>query len=176
MVICYRQVSMVEPARADQNNPRERSKAMRARLIKTDGTTEPVELPGDDNLSAMYAAIGCRMVDVVRVLDARPGRPGIDMWIADDESVCKAEPNRVASFLCGSIADEHMATWLLGNVLVTGGADSEGDTLPLTVAQDRAIEHLAGSWRRKVEAINRAERLAAEARGTSFASLDEARA
>ncbi len=130
---------------------------MRARIIRQDGTTEPVELPDNGpGLSAMYAAIGCSLVDVVRVLEAKPGRPGIDMWIADDESVSQAEPNKVASLLCGDIAEREMATWLLGHVLVTGGADSEGDTLPLTTLQDQVIESMAAHYKRLCDVVDAA--------------------
>ncbi len=133
---------------------------MRARVIKTDGTTEPLELPSGSNecgnrLAAMYQAIGCTAVDVVRVLDAVPGRSGVDMWI-DDEGLYKdePEPNKVATLLANGLASGCVTSWITGSVVVTGGADSEGDTLPLTPAQDWALAELAGHWRRHVEAVD----------------------
>lgn len=49
-----------------------------ALLVRPDATVENVDLPAEDNLAAMYAAIGCSTVDVVEV------RIGIDAWIDDN--------------------------------------------------------------------------------------------
>jgi hypothetical protein len=116
---------------------------MRARLVRVDGSTEMVELPGNSsgNLTAMYKAMGCDCVDVVRLVKTGPGRPGLDMWI-DDNGMFANQPNIFATILAGAINGGVIRQAIYGDVLLTGGADSEGDTLPLTSVQDSVLRDM----------------------------------
>ena len=118
---------------------------MRTRVVRVDGTSDHVELPegeSHERLKAMYAAIGCDYVDVVRLVEAGPGRPGLDMWI-DDVGLFTKEPNAVATLMVAGIVDTPLTQLIHGDVLFTGGADSEGDTLPLTITQDTVLRDIA---------------------------------
>jgi hypothetical protein len=116
---------------------------MRARLVRVDGSTEMVDLPGDSsgNLTAMYKAMGCDCVDVIRLVQTAPGCPGLDMWI-DDNGMFTKEPNVIATILAAAIDGGVISQPVFGDVLLTGGADSEGDTLPLTSIQDAVLRDM----------------------------------
>lgn len=123
---------------------------MRALLVKTDGTTEPVELGGAnvDHITQMHEAIGCRTFDCVGIIPAKPGRPGLDMWI-DDEGLFldEPEPNISAWNLVANLTGDLNKGMVVGNVLFTGGADSEGDTLGLTATQASVLTEMAARYK-----------------------------
>ena len=101
-------------------------------LLTPEADIVPITLPTDtkDRLTVMHSVIRCRHVDVV-ALTTR-----LDMWL-DDEGLYNHPVNPVATYL----AKRHGFTWQQyhGPVLLTGGADGEGETLPLTVDQVRAL-------------------------------------
>jgi len=95
-----------------------------ALLISTDGDVSVIDLPAEGSLlPTMYRAIGCHGVDVVRLA------PALDMWI-DDDGMYTQPVNQLATLLAKGFGfnwqDYH------GPALLTGGADAEGDTLPLS--------------------------------------------
>ncbi|MEW2250425.1 DUF3846 domain-containing protein [Streptomyces sp. NPDC006975] len=96
-----------------------------ALALHCDGTLTPVVLPGDatGNLHALRAAIGCDFVDVVTLAD------DLDMWL-DDEGIYRQPHNVYAT----ALAQLHGRTWqpYHGTVVLTGGCDENGDTLPLS--------------------------------------------
>lgn len=107
-----------------------------ALLLRCDGTMQPVTLPGapHGNREAMYAAIGCTRVDVVRLA------VGLDMWI-DDEGLYTQPVNAPATALArchGFTGPYH------GPVVLTGGADAHGDTRPLTDRESRHVRAVVG--------------------------------
>lgn len=121
---------------------------MRALLVRVDGATEEVDLPGDKrNLDVMYEAMKCSRVDVVRIVEAAPGRPGLDMWI-DDDGLFTKSPNIVASAIVAMITGR-ASEYYFGDVLFTGGADSEGDTLSLTRMQGEILAEVAMEARQR---------------------------
>jgi hypothetical protein len=134
---------------------------MRARLIKSDGTTEEVTLPdrpGGDQVSAMARAIGCDLFDCISVVKADgPGKTGLDFWADQDAIFTVAKPNKVATCLAADLSYRTAAQWLMGNVLVTGGPDAEGDIQGLTPFQDEALKGLAEFWYLASAAIDAAE-------------------
>jgi hypothetical protein len=101
-------------------------------LLTPEADIVPITLPvdGDDRLTVMRAVIRCDRVDAV-ALTSR-----LDMWL-DDEGLYNHPVNKLATYL----AVRHGFIWQKyhGPVLLTGGADHEGDTLPLTVDQVRAL-------------------------------------
>lgn len=94
-----------------------------ALLVRPDASVENVDLPAEDNLPAMYAAIGCTTVDAIEV------RIGLDAWV-DDEGLINGgdinEPGTVIARWLGARCGD-----LYGAVLFTGGPDSVGDTRSL---------------------------------------------
>lgn len=101
-------------------------------LLTPQGDIVQIDLPADggDRLTVMYSVMRCRNVDVVALTDR------LDMWL-DDEGLYNHPVNPLATYL----AVRHGFTWQKyhGPVLVTGGADADGDTLPLTADQVRAL-------------------------------------
>ncbi|MCZ4098090.1 DUF3846 domain-containing protein [Streptomyces sp. H39-C1] len=95
-----------------------------ALLITPEADIIPIDLPGsDDRLVVMRAVIRCERVDVVALTNR------LDMWL-DDEGVYNHPVNKVATLLAmrfGFAWQEYH-----GPVLLTGGADSEGETVPLS--------------------------------------------
>jgi hypothetical protein len=104
---------------------------MAALLVRADATVEAVALPGEDNLPAMYAAIGCTTVDAVEV------RPGLDAWIDDEGLINGSEPNSPATAIARWYGAQ--CTDLYGPVLFTGGTDAEGNTRALSETWQRHI-------------------------------------
>lgn len=98
-----------------------------ALLITTAGEVVEIDLPGDErsNLVVMYAVLRCREVDCVRATT------GLDMWI-DGEYLYNYpdDPNVPATAFLNQFGP--VAQMIHGPVLITGGAGSEGETLPLT--------------------------------------------
>jgi hypothetical protein len=101
-------------------------------LLTPEANIVPITLPvdGDDRLKVMRAVIRCDLVDVV-ALTSR-----LDMWL-DDEGLYNHPVNKLAT----ALAARHGFAWqpYHGPVLLTGGADDEGETLPLSVEQVRAL-------------------------------------
>lgn len=96
-----------------------------ALLITPEADIVPVNLPADtDNrLVVMRSVIRCERVDVVALTDQ------VDMWL-DDDGLYNHPVNKLATLL----AVRFGFTWqeYHGPVLLTGGADAEGETVPLT--------------------------------------------
>lgn len=101
-------------------------------LLTPDGDLVEIQLPaaGRDRLTVMRAVIRCQLVDVVALTDR------IDMWI-DEEGLYNHPVNPAATML----ARRFGFTWqpYHGPVLITGGADEQGDTLPLNRDKLRAL-------------------------------------
>lgn len=76
-------------------------------------------------LAVLRAVIRCSLVDVVALTD------GWDMWI-DDEGLYNHPANPIATALARRFGFVHQLYH--GPVVITGGADSDGGTLPLTRA------------------------------------------
>lgn len=98
------------------------------------GNMTRVDLPAGDaeRLQALYAALDCQTVDLVRLRD------DLDMW-ADDEGVMVAEP--VANPYATYVAMRCGLPWqtYVGTVAFTGGADAEGATLPLSSEAEQQL-------------------------------------
>ncbi|MEV6654779.1 DUF3846 domain-containing protein [Streptomyces sp. NPDC051219] len=96
-----------------------------ALLITPEADIVPVNLPADSEsrLTVMYSVIRCERVDVVGLTSQ------LDMWL-DDEGLYNHPVNKLATVLAVRFGftyqDYH------GPVLLTGGADAEGDTVPLS--------------------------------------------
>ena len=105
-----------------------------ALLVTTDGQVVEINLPADSRaqLTVLRAVLRCGLVDVVRLTTR------LDMWI-DDEGLYNHPVNPAATLL----ARRYGFTWqpYHGPVLLTGSADDDGETLPLT--RDKLLALLA---------------------------------
>ena len=101
-------------------------------LITPEADIVPITLPDnpDHRQAVMRAVIRCDLYDVV-ALTTR-----LDMWI-DEEGIYRHPVNQLATLL----AARHGFTWQKyhGPVLLTGGPDQDGETLPLTPDMVRAL-------------------------------------
>lgn len=106
-----------------------------ALVIPVEGPMSEIEWPEGSQLDTLYRAIGCTTVTTV------PAHDTITVW-ADDEGLLVAAPvlNPRASALCEQP--------IVGTVVVSGPADSEGNTLPLSgrahLAVLLTVEHVTG--------------------------------
>jgi Domain of unknown function (DUF3846) len=101
-------------------------------LITPEADIVPIALPTDpgERQAVMRAVIRCDRYNVV-ALTTR-----LDMWI-DDEGIYNHPVNKLAT----ALAVRHGFVWqpYHGPVLLTGGADSDGETVPLTTDMVRAL-------------------------------------
>ncbi|MFD5427713.1 DUF3846 domain-containing protein [Streptomyces sp. NPDC127084] len=97
-------------------------------LITPEADIVPVNLPADSDsrLTVMRAVIRCERVDVVGLTSQ------LDMWL-DDEGLYNHPVNKLATVLAVRFGFTYQNYH--GPVLLTGGADAEGDTLPLSKEQ-----------------------------------------
>ncbi|MFE1613002.1 DUF3846 domain-containing protein [Streptomyces sp. DT197] len=93
-------------------------------LLTSDGHIVPINLPeaAQDRQTVMRSVIRCSTYDCVALTS------NLDMWL-DDEGLYRHPVNPLATTLARRFGfdwqDYH------GPVLITGGADQEGTTLPL---------------------------------------------
>lgn len=99
-------------------------------LITPEADIVPIDLPADSGsrLAVMRAVLRCDRVDVVALTDQ------LDMWL-DDEGFYNHPVNKLATFLAIRFGFTHQP--YCGPVLLTGGVDADGDTVPLT--KDKAV-------------------------------------
>ncbi|MCT2591136.1 DUF3846 domain-containing protein [Streptomyces sp. N2-109] len=105
-----------------------------ALLLASDGGLQVIDLPAssDDHLIVMRAVLRCQRVDLVALTSH------LDMWV-DDEFLYNYpdEINPFATLLARRYGFTHQPYH--GPVLLTGGADQDGETLPLTLDRARAL-------------------------------------
>lgn len=102
-------------------------------LVNTDGTAETVNWTATSDqphYKHLQKYVG-GLVDVVSIA------PDMDAWVNDDGIILGLEPNLAATFLLAYLSGQRLRQPLFGPVVFTGGADSEGETQPLT---DEAVE------------------------------------
>ncbi|WP_458682269.1 DUF3846 domain-containing protein [Prescottella equi] len=99
--------------------------------ITPEGKGSVVELkvgPDGSHLADLREAIDCRYVDVIR-LDRR-----LDMWI-DDEGLLVEDPkDNVIASLIAQLGFLRPIGPIKGTVVLTGGADDDGDIVSVDVA------------------------------------------
>lgn len=107
--------------------------AVHALVIRPDGTMNDIVLAANRVLDDLYAAIDCRSVDLVRLSQTR------DMWL-DDEGMYAGEVNHAATRL----ARAHGFVWqpYFGTVVITGGADADGNSVALRPNDAQQIREL----------------------------------
>ncbi|MFE1335889.1 DUF3846 domain-containing protein [Streptomyces microflavus] len=97
--------------------------------MEADGRFELIEWPrpGGGTLNTLLKAIGCRSVDAVGISD------DLTMWLDDEGIVTGLPVNMGATALYAAHKPPHQTYH--GTVVITGGTDRHGDTLPLTTDQ-----------------------------------------
>jgi hypothetical protein len=104
-----------------------------ALVVRTDNTTERIEVPEVEISNAIKSAIG-GWFDHVTI------QPHLDFWV-DDESLLKGLPlNRVATRFYEMLG---ASSPIAGDVVFTGGTNARGETLSLDENYARAIELMA---------------------------------
>lgn len=106
--------------------------------ITPDGRASGVSLQptNGSHLDALYEAIGCRFVDVVRLRD------GLDMWV-DDEGLYTAEPNMFATALADQLMPGGAVQIYHGTAVFLGVEPDTGDSISIADADELAAT-LAG--------------------------------
>lgn len=100
--------------------------------ISVTGDFETIILDQSLLLQAIYTAIGCRYVEVVQLTDT------ICLWVDDEGLLNHSDPNLLATLVAAELGSFPQV--LRGTVVVTGGADGEGNTLALSEQDLRLLE------------------------------------
>lgn len=103
-----------------------------ALLVTPEGDVTEVALPATshERLALMYSALDCSAVQRVCLTD------GLIMWV-DEDGFANRHINWIATGLAQRFGQ--MRHYIYGPVLLTGGADGQGGTLPLTRAKVGAL-------------------------------------
>ena len=99
-----------------------------ALVIDADGTLTAIKLPATNRLATMYAALRCRLVDVVRLTDK------LDMWL-DDEGIYNHPVNPYATEFARRFGYVYQDYY--GPVLLCSVTD-DGNSVDMTADQTRA--------------------------------------
>jgi hypothetical protein len=113
-----------------------KTETKQAITISTDNKVEVVQMPTDTSTAEynfLSAAVGgwIEMVTLVDNLD------GIILWVNEEGKIDQLDYNPLATTIwetCFGFTDV-----IVGNVVLTGGSDEDGETLPLTDEQVQAI-------------------------------------
>jgi len=105
---------------------------MKALTITTAGGVSVLEIPDGDNLDELQESVG-GLIELIRL-----GSIGCDLWCNEEGRLLNLPVNNIATALWwresignGVIIDDA----LVGDVIITGGPDANGDTLGLTDEQ-----------------------------------------
>lgn len=100
--------------------------------ISVTGDFEKILLDRSVLLQAIYTAIDCRYVEVVQPTDT------ICLWVDEEGLLNHSAPNLLATLVAAELGSFPQV--LRGTVVATGGADGEGNTLPLSEQDLRLLE------------------------------------
>jgi hypothetical protein len=122
---------------------------MRARLVRPDGTTEPVDLPEDPAAAraAVLAVLGCRAVTVTRVLQPGPGSPGLEMWTDGHSLVTGLPDNSAAAAIVAFLTRGQLRPMFAGGAVFTGGPGTRGATTALAREHEETITTISTAIR-----------------------------
>ena len=102
---------------------------MKAVRINTDGTKTIVEFTDETCYDTLSMAVG-GMIECVSLHD-KIGAP--DMWLNEEGKIIELNQNPIATALWVDMYD--LTDVILGDVIITGGADDEGRTTGLSEEQ-----------------------------------------
>ena len=115
--------------------PTSNNEDFQAVRITEAGSFERISLARNKVLDSLYGAIGCRYVEVIQATET------ISIWVDEEGLMHRPTPNYLATFLAAELGFGHQV--IVGVVVFTGGADSEGNTLPLGEGDLRLLEDIA---------------------------------
>ena len=104
----------------------------RAVRITVTGDFEGISLDRTQLLQSLYTTIDCRYVEVVQPTET------ICIWVDEEGLLNRSDPNLLATLLAAELGS--FGQVLRGTVVVTGGSDGAGDTLPLSDQDLRLLE------------------------------------
>lgn len=107
-----------------------------ALILRPDRTATVITWPTTGTLATLHLAIHCQTVDVVSL------SPDLSMWVDDEGMINGAEVNALATLLARLAGFTHQPYF--GTAVITGGADTEGDTTGLTDDQAAALLQILG--------------------------------
>jgi hypothetical protein len=113
----------------------------KALIIKTDGTKEVSLFTEGTFLELAYATVGGWIQPV------RLETKGIDLYLNEEGKLDGLPQNPIATALWSE--DYGLTDYIVGNVIITGGVNSEGETVGLT---DGQLETLM-DYTRQIERI-----------------------
>ena len=102
--------------------------------ISVTGDFEKILLDRSVLLQAIYTAIDCRYVELVQPTNT------ICLWVDEEGLLNHSDPNLLATLVAAELGCFPQV--LRGDVVVTGGADGEGNTLPLNEQDLRLLEEI----------------------------------
>ena len=103
----------------------------KALIIKTDGTKEVSLFTEGTFLKLAQEVVGGR-IQLVR-LESK----GIDLYLNEEGKLDQLEQNPIATALWSE--DYGLTDYIVGNVIITGGANSKGETVGLTDGQIQTL-------------------------------------
>jgi hypothetical protein len=123
---------------------------MRARLVRADAATEPVDLPASpaDARAAIYTATGCDTAEAVCVITPGQRGPGVYVWVRSDD-LATGDPvvNVAAAAIVAFLSRRQVRRPFTGPALFTGGPVSGHAAGPLTSDYDEIITTIAATLR-----------------------------
>jgi len=96
----------------------------KALIIRTDGTKEVVEFNEGSFLKLAQETVG-GWVQLVTLASK-----GIDLWLNEEGKLTGLDQNPIATALWSE--DYGLTDYIVGNVIITGGAGPEGETIGLS--------------------------------------------
>lgn len=114
---------------------------MYAVKINAEGIFSIIDFPTDNQLPIMQDAVGGWIERVGIVCDGYP----LDMWVNEEGLLKRLPYNSVATYLYESTYN--VQGLIVGDVIITGGSDESGDTLPLTLNQATSVVQCIGETR-----------------------------
>lgn len=114
---------------------------IKALEVTTEGKVRIIDLLPDTQLEQVQEAVG-GLVQAISLDD------DLTMWLNEEGKILKLPHNSFAQHLWDKKFGEQ-TDYLVGNIVLTGGADDEGETLSLNDTQVVAYSLLFGAMRTK---------------------------
>jgi len=99
----------------------------KAVVIKTNGTTETIEMGPSNELSVLQESVG-GWIQAIQLSDT------LVMWLNEEGKMESLPHNAIAQWYW-DMAFGPETDYIVGNVVFTGGVDNEGETIGLTEEQ-----------------------------------------
>jgi len=122
----------------------------KAIIVKSDPSLKVVEFNVGKSSTLIKEAVG-GLFDCIHLPSL-----GVDMWINDEGKILELPMNAVATLMFAQEFNFDTTDYIAGDVIFTGGVDSEGNTIGLDMVQSRAIlETMQGAVNNIIQFINK---------------------